>query len=39
MSRRNRAEVRPVAKDPVYGSTVVTKVIYIKHYFIYNDRS
>ena len=27
MSRRNRAEVRPVAKDPVYGSTVVTKVI------------
>jgi small subunit ribosomal protein S7 len=27
MSRRNRAEVRPVALDPVYGSTVVTKVI------------
>ena len=27
MSRRNRAEVRPVANDPVYGSTVVTKVI------------
>jgi len=27
MSRRNRAEVRPVASDPVYGSTVVTKVI------------
>ncbi len=27
MSRRNRAEVREVALDPVYGSTVVTKVI------------
>jgi len=27
MSRRNRAEVRPVANDPIYGSTVVTKVI------------
>lgn len=27
MSRRNRAEVREVAVDPVYGSTVVTKVI------------
>ena len=27
MSRRNRAEVREVVADPVYGSTVVTKVI------------
>ena len=27
MSRRNRAEVREVALDPVYNSTVVTKVI------------
>lgn len=27
MSRRNRAEVRDVAVDPVYGSKVVTKVI------------
>ena len=27
MSRRNRAEVREVVLDPVYGSTVVTKVI------------
>lgn len=27
MSRRNRAEVREVVSDPVYGSTVVTKVI------------
>ena len=27
MSRRNRAEVREVAVDPVYNSTVVTKVI------------
>ena len=27
MSRRNRAEVRDVAIDPVYNSTVVTKVI------------
>ena len=27
MSRRNRAEVRKVVADPVYGSTVVTKVI------------
>jgi len=27
MSRRNRAEVREVALDPVYGSTVITKVI------------
>ena len=27
MSRRNRAEVREVALDPVYKSTVVTKVI------------
>ena len=34
MSRRNRAEVRPVAKDPIYGSTVVTKVIDIKRYLI-----
>ena len=27
MSRRNRAEVRDVVADPVYGSKVVTKVI------------
>ena len=27
MSRRNRAEVREIVADPVYGSTVVTKVI------------
>ena len=27
MSRRNRAEVREVVSDPVYGSKVVTKVI------------
>lgn len=27
MSRRNRAEVREVVADPVYNSTVVTKVI------------
>ena len=27
MSRRNRAEVRKVVADPVYNSTVVTKVI------------
>ncbi len=27
MSRRNRAEVREVVADPVYGSKVVTKVI------------
>lgn len=27
MSRRNRAVARPVVADPVYGSTVVTKVI------------
>ena len=27
MSRRNRAEVRDVAVDPIYGSKVVTKVI------------
>ena len=27
MSRRNRAEVRDVVADPVYNSTVVTKVI------------
>jgi small subunit ribosomal protein S7 len=27
MSRRNRAVVRPVVADPVYNSTVVTKVI------------
>ena len=27
MSRRNRAEVREVALDPIYNSTVVTKVI------------
>lgn len=27
MSRRNRAEVREVVADPIYNSTVVTKVI------------
>ena len=27
MSRRNRAEVREVVADPIYGSKVVTKVI------------
>ena len=27
MSRRNRAEVREIVADPVYGSKVVTKVI------------
>ncbi len=27
MSRRNRAEVREIVSDPVYGSKVVTKVI------------
>ena len=27
MSRRNRAEVREIVADPIYGSTVVTKVI------------
>ena len=27
MSRRNRAEVREIVADPVYGSPVVTKVI------------
>ena len=27
MSRRNRAEVREVVADPVYGSTVVSKVV------------
>lgn len=27
MSRRNRAEVREVLPDPIYGSTVVTKLI------------
>ena len=27
MSRRNRAEVRDVLADPIYGSKVVTKLI------------